>query len=139
MKLFTSFTVLLLFTLKTVFAQEVIIRGTLRCLNNGVETSTRGAINIIIVPSFNPKAAVATSTTPEGFFQVNTGWNAKNLRDKNVTMYIITKCTSCQKIQRVFISEDLDKRNTDPTKMFVTIKGWKILENCRNSELPDIL
>ena len=120
-------------------AQEVVIKGTLRCMNNGVATSTRGAVNIIIIPSFNPKAAVATTTTPQGFFQINTGWNAKDLKDKDVTLYIITKCTSCKKIQRVFISEDLDKRNTEPTKMYVTIKGWKILENCQNTELPDIL
>src|SRR3569623_1514634 len=81
-------------------AQEVVIKGTLRCMNNGVATSTRGAVNIIIIPSFNPKAAVATTTTPQGFFQINTGWNAKDLKDKDVTLYIITKCTSCKKIQR---------------------------------------
>lgn len=120
-------------------AQQVIIKGTLRCLNNGVATSTRGAVNIVIVPSFNPKASVATTTTPEGFFEINTGWQANNLRDKNVTLYIITKCSSCKRIQRVFISEDLDKRNMDPTKMYVTVKNWKILENCTQAELPDIL
>jgi uncharacterized membrane protein len=119
-------------------AQEVIIKGTLRC-TNGAVTSTKGAVNIIIIPSFNPKAAVATTTTPEGFFQVNTGWDAKDLKDKEVSLYIITKCTNCKKIQRVFISEDLDKRNTDPTKMYVTVKGWKILENCSQTELPDML
>jgi len=139
MKILTPYIILLLISLNTVNAQEVIIKGTLRCINNGVVTSTRGAVNIVIIPSFNPKAAVATSTTPQGFFQVNTGWNAQDLRDRNVTMYILTKCSSCKKIQRVFISEDLDKRNTDPTKMYVTIKGWKILENCENAELPDIL
>ena len=64
------------FLLNTVTAQEVIIKGTLRCMNNGVATSTRGAVNIIIIPSFNPKAAVATTTTPQGFFQINTGWDA---------------------------------------------------------------
>src|SRR5690606_40681901 len=49
-------------------------------------------------------------------------------------------CSSDLKVvQRVFISEDLDKRNRDPTKMFVTVKGWKILENCSNTELPEIL
>jgi len=120
-------------------AQEVIIKGTLRCMNNGVVTSTRGATNIVIIPSFNPKAAVATTTTPQGFFQINTGWDAKDLRDKDVSLYIITKCTSCKKIQRIFISEDLDKRNTDPTKLYVTVKDWKILENCSQTELPDIL
>lgn len=120
-------------------AQDVIIKGTLRCMNNGVATSTRGAVNIIIIPSFNPAASVATTTTPEGFFQINTGWKAGDLIDKNVTLYIITKCSSCKKIQRVFISEDLDKRNTDPTKMYVTVKNWKLLENCQNMELPDIM
>src|SRR5690606_30101402 len=98
---------------------EVIIKGTLRCANNGVATSTRGAVNIIIIPSFNPVAAVSTTTTPQGFFQISTGWKAKDLKDKNVTLYIITKCSSCKVVQRVFISEDLDKRNRDPTKMFV--------------------
>jgi hypothetical protein len=120
-------------------AQEVIIKGTLRCMNNGVATSTKGATNIIIIPSFNPTASVATTTTPEGFFQINTGWNAATLKDKDVTLYIITKCSSCKKVQRVFISEDLDKRNTDPSKMYVTVKNWKLLENCQTMELPDIL
>lgn len=124
---------------KNTYSQEVIIKGTLRCLNNGVETSTRGAVNIIIIPSFNPVAAVATTTTPQGFFQINTGWDAKELRDKNVSLYIITKCSSCKRIQRIFISEDLDKRNTDPSKLYVTVKGWKLLESCQNAELPDLL
>ncbi len=127
------------FLLNTATAQEVIIKGTLRCANNGVATSTKGAINIIIIPSFNPKAAVATTTNPEGFFQINTGWNAANLKDKDVTLYIITKCSTCKTIQRVFISEDLDKRNTDPTKMYVTIKNWKLLNACDKTELPDLM
>jgi len=127
------------FLLNTAIAQEVIIKGTLRCANNGVATSTKGAINIIIIPSFNPKASVATTTNPEGFFQINTGWNAENLKDKDVTLYIITKCSSCKKIQRVFISEDLDKRNTDPTKMYVTVKNWKLLDACDKTELPDLM
>ena len=139
MKHFTLITILLIIFLNAAQAQEVVIKGTLRCMNNGVETSTRGAVNIVIIPSFNPKAAVATSTTPQGFFQVNTGWKAADLTDKNVSLYIITKCSACKKIQRVFVSEDLDKRNTDPTKMYVTIKGWKILENCQNTELSDIM
>src|SRR6185312_9403499 len=107
--------------LSTVNAQEVVIKGTLRCMNNGVATSTRGAVNIIIIPSFNPKAAVATTTTPQGFFQVNTGWDARDLKDKNVSLFIITKCSSCKRVERIFISEDLDKRNTDPTKLYVTV------------------
>ena len=138
MKTTIFFTGLLLILFNTTIAQEVIIKGTLRCMNNGT-TSTRGAVNIIIIPSFNPKAAVATTTTPQGFFQVNTGWNAKDLKDKDVSLYIITKCSNCKKVQRVFISEDLDKRNTDATKMYDTVKGWKILENCNESELPDIM
>ena len=139
MKTLIIFSMLFAIASGTSTAQEVIIKGTLRCMNNGIATSTRGAVNIIIIPSFNPKAAVATTTTPQGFFQVNTGWKASDLRDKNVTLYIITKCSSCKKIQRVFITEDLDKRNTDPSKFFVTVRGWKILENCQNSELPDLL
>ena len=139
MKTLIIFSVLLAVVSSTSTAQEVVIKGTLRCMNNGMATSTRGAVNIIIIPSFNPKAAVATTTTPQGFFQVNTGWKAGDLRDKSVTLYIITKCSSCKNIQRVFITEDLDKRNTDPLKMYVTIKGWKILENCQNSELPGVL
>src|SRR5260370_36482365 len=132
------FTTLFTFLFGVVTAQVVIIKGTLRCMNNGVATSTRGAVNIIIIPSFNPKAAVATTTTPQGFFQVNTGWDAQDLRDKDVSLFIITECSSCKSIQRVFISEDLDKRNTDPTKLYVTVKGWKLLENCQQAELPDI-
>ena len=138
MKITILFITLFVSLLNGAIAQEVVIKGTLRCINNGT-TSTRGAVNIIIIPSFNPKAAVATTTTPQVFFQVNTGWNTRDLKDKDVSLYIITKCSSCKKIQRVFISEDLDKRNTDPTKMYVTVKGWKILENCKESELPDML
>ncbi len=137
--LFTATLVALLSTINAQEAQEVIIKGTLRCTNNGVTTSTKGAVNIIIIPSFNPRASVATTTTPQGFFQISTGWNAKDLVDKNVSLYIITKCSTCKKVQRVFISEDLDRRNTDPSKMYVTVKGWKILENCKETELPDIV
>ncbi len=139
MKTIILFSALFAVLAGTATAQEVVIKGTLRCTNNGVTTSTRGAVNIIIIPSFNPAAAVATTTTPQGFFQIHTGWNAKDLRDKDITLYIITKCSSCKRIQRVFISEDLDKRNTDPTKMYVTVKNWKILENCTQAELPDIM
>ena len=138
MKTTILLTALLFAILSTAIAQQVIIKGTLRCTNNGV-TSTRGATNIIIIPSFNPNAAVATTTTPQGYFEINTGWSAKDLRDKNVSLYLLTKCSSCKKVERVFISEDLDKRNTDPTKMYVTIKNWKILENCNETELPDIM
>jgi hypothetical protein len=121
-------------------AQEVIIKGTLRCLNNnGVATSTRGATNIVVIPSFNPSASVATTTDPQGFFQISPGWKATDLIDKEVTLYIITKCSNCKKLQRVFITQDLDKRNTDPTKLYVTVKNWKVLENCEKIELPDIL
>lgn len=139
MKIIIFLTSLVTLLTNSALAQEVVIKGTLRCMNNGVATSTKGATNIIIIPSFNPAASVATTTTPEGFFQINTGWNAADLKDKAVTLYIITKCSSCKKVQRVFISEDLDKRNTDPTKMYVTVKNWKLLENCQNMELPDIL
>src|ERR1035437_9233216 len=101
MKTTILFTALFAILVGTATAQEVIIKGTLRCVNNGT-TSTRGAVNIIIIPSFNPKAAVATTTTPQGFFQVNTGWDARDLRDKDITLYIITKCSNCKKVQRVF-------------------------------------
>ncbi len=139
MKTTIFFTALFSILAYSSFSQEVIIKGTLRCMNNGIATSTRGAINIVIIPSFNPAAAVATTTTPEGFFQINTGWKGSDLKDKEVTLYIITQCSSCKKAQRVFISEDLDKRNTDPTKMYVTVKNWKVLEDCEKVELPDIL
>ena len=139
MKTVTFFIAIFIIWAVPASAQEVIIKGTLRCINNGVSTSTRGATNIVIIPSFNPGAAVATTTTPQGFFQINTGWNARELKDKNVTLYIVTKCKPCKTVERIFISEDLDKRNTDPTKMYVTVKGWKILENCTNAELPDLL
>jgi len=130
MKTKILFVIALAFTANISEAQEVIIKGILRCLNNGVATSTRGATNIVVIPSFNPAASVATTTDPQGFFQINTGWKANDLIDKEVTLYIITKCSSCKKLQRVFISEDLDKRNTDPTKLYVTVKNWKVVENC---------
>ena len=121
------------------WSQEVVIKGTLRCTNNGVTTSTRGAANIIIIPSFNPAASVATTTTPQGFFQISTGWKARDLTDKNVTLFILTKCKTCKTMQRVFVSQDLNKRNTDPGKMIVTVQGWKILENCDNTELEGLM
>lgn len=139
MKSIIIFCLLIFVLLSTATPQQVIIKGTLRCMNNEVASSTRGAVNIIIVPSFNHTAAVATTTTPQGFFQINTGWNVIDLKDKNVSLYIITKCSNCKNVQRIFISEDLDKRNTDPSKMYITVKNWKLLENCKASELPDLL
>ncbi len=136
-----SILIFVFFTILTgaVRSQEVIIKGTLRCMNNGIATSTKGATNIVIIPSFNPAASVATTTDPQGFFQISTGWKSTDLKDKEVTLYIITKCNSCKKIERVFITEDLDKRNTDPGKLFVTVRNWKVLENCQHMELPDLM
>ncbi len=138
MKSFLPNAVLLLVCSSAAFSQQVIIKGTIRCVNTDVNSS-RGATNIVIVPSFNPAASVATTTTPQGFFQINTGWNAGELKDKTVSLYIITKCKTCKPVERIFVSEDLDKKNTDPNKIFVTVKGWKILQNCREAELADLL
>ena len=115
-------------------SQNVIIKGRVRCINQN-ENSTKGAENIIVVPTFLPSRATITASKPSGYFEFNTGVPISKLQDKFVTVYAISRCPSCKEVsKRVFISEDQDRQNRDDTKRYVTIKDWMLNANCQQAE-----
>jgi hypothetical protein len=131
--LFTFLFVLLVSFATT--AQSLVLKGRVRCVNQHVN-STRGAENIVIVPTFIPVKSTVTGSAPPGYFEINTGILYEDLQDKQVHLYIISKCTQCRQIaKRVFISEDRDRKNRDPQKVYVTVREWKLDGTCSDAEL----
>jgi hypothetical protein len=116
-------------------AQSLVLKGRVRCVNQHVN-STRGAENIVIVPTFIPVKSTVTGSAPPGYFEINTGILYEDLEDKQVHLYIISKCTQCRQIaKRVFISEDRDKKRSDQQKVYVTVRDWKLDGTCIDAEL----
>ncbi|MEO6733043.1 MAG: hypothetical protein ABIN01_17600 [Ferruginibacter sp.] len=126
---------ILFLTCDNLQGQPVIIKGRLRCINQH-ENSTKGAENIVVVPTFLPSRATLTASRPSGYFEFNTGVPITKLQDKIVTVYVVSRCTNCKEVaKRVFISEDQDRQNRDGTKRYVTIKDWMLNTNCQQAEL----
>lgn len=116
-------------------AQHLIIKGRIRCINQS-PNATRGAENIVVVPAFKPSISVVTATQPTGYFEFNTGVPIARLQDKQVSVYVISRCSNCKEtVKRVFISEDRDRRNREDNKRYVTIKDWMLQTNCQQAEL----
>ena len=135
MKMFFICCISFLFLSHSVVSQGLIIKGRVRCLNQN-QNSTKGAENIIVVPTFMPSKATLTASRPSGYFEVNTGITLSKLQDKMVTVYVISRCTNCKEVaKRVFISEDQDRQNRDDGKHYVTIKDWMLNANCQKAEL----
>lgn len=115
--------------------QNLIIKGRVRCLNQSAH-STKGAENIIVVPTFKPSRSAITATSPTGYFEFNTGIPLTTLQDKQVQIYIVSGCGQCKDIvKRVFISEDQDRQNKDDSKSYVTVRNWLVDKNCSQIEL----
>ena len=125
----------LLFFIYNGNGQSLIIKGKIKCMNQDAN-STKGAENVIVVPAFLPGKSAITMSRPSGYFEFNTGFPIASLQDKIVTVYVVSRCTSCKEIaKRVFISEDQDRQNKDDAKQYVTIKEWMLNTNCQKAEL----
>lgn len=134
MKKIPCYSFLLLFSL-SVYSQTLIIKGKIKCLNQSVN-STKGAENIVVVPTFMPSKSTITVTRPAGYFEFNTGVPIEKLQDKTVTVYVISRCTNCKEAaKRVFISQDQDRQNAEDHKEYVTVKDWMLKTNCQKAEL----
>ncbi|MBC7689224.1 MAG: hypothetical protein H7211_13715 [Aquabacterium sp.] len=124
-----------LFLIATLQSQSLIIKGRLKCMNQNAN-STKGAENIIVVPTFMPSKAVVTASSPSGYFEFNTGVPIARLQDKEVTVYVVSRCTNCKEIaKRIYISEDQDRENRNDNKRYVTVKEWMLNTNCQRAEL----
>ena len=125
----------LIFSIYNANGQSLIIKGKIKCMNQDAN-STKGAENVIVVPAFLPARSAITTSRPQGYFEFNTGVPISSLQDKVVTVYVISRCTSCKEIAKhVFISEDQDRQNRDDAKHYVTIKDWMLNANCKKAEL----
>ncbi len=136
MKKFIPYTAFLLLLYDVLYSQPLFIKGRVRCLNQSVNSS-KGAENIIVVPTFMPSKSSMTASAPPGYFEVNTGMTLQQLQDKQVNIYIISKCNNCKEtVKRIFVSEDQDRQNRDGKVSYVTVKDWKVGKNCNEIELP---
>ena len=125
---------LLLFS-ALVHAQNLIIKGKIKCLNTH-ENSSKGAENVVVIPTFIPARATITASFPSGYFEINTGLPLSSLQDKTVTLHALSRCADCRETsKRVFISEDRDRQNKVDQKTYVTIKDWMLKTNCQKAEL----
>ena len=126
---------MLLFTSASIIGQPLIIKGRIKCLNPTV-ASTKGAENILVVPTFLPSKSTVTASRPSGYFEFNTGVPLAKLQDKLVSIYVISRCASCRDgVKRVFISEDQDRQNRSDNKIYYTIKDWTLNTVCTQAEL----
>src|SRR5665647_405897 len=98
--------------------------------------STKGAENIVVVPSFKPSRSTITVSQPSGYFEFNTGLPISKLQDKTITVYAVSRCSNCKEAaKRIFISEDQDRQNRNDSKHYVTIKDWMLNTKCQQAEL----
>ena len=135
MKNFIVYSASLLLLYDMAFSQPLFIKGRVRCMNQSANSS-KGAENIIVVPTFMPSKSSLTASAPPGYFEVNTGMTLQQLQDKQVNVYVISKCNNCKEsVKRIFVSEDQDRQNRDDKKSYVTVKDWKIGKNCNEIEL----
>ena len=124
------YSALLLLLYEASYSQNLVIKGRVRCMNQSAH-STKGAENIIVVPTFMPSRSAITASSPSGYFEFNTGTALPALQDKQVNIYIVSRCSSCKDIvKRVFISEDQDRQNRDDSKSYVTIKKCMLEKKC---------
>ncbi|WP_276504194.1 hypothetical protein [Terrimonas pollutisoli] len=116
-------------------SQDLIIKGRIRCINQ-TPNSTKGAENVVVVPTFMPSRSAITASSPSGYFEFNTKTDLQKLQDKQVNINLISRCSNCKDmVKRIFISEDQDRQNRDDSKSYVTIKKWMVEKNCKEVEL----
>ena len=119
----------------TLQSQSLIIKGRLKCMNQNAN-STKGAENIIVVPTFMPSKSVVTASSPSGYFEFNTGVPINRLLDKEIMLYVVSRCSNCKEIaKRIFVTEDDDRKNRNDDKRYVSIKEWMLNTNCQRAEL----
>lgn len=126
---------LLVLLSNTAVGQTLVIKGRVRCLNQSAN-STKGAENIVVVPTFLPSKSTVTATSPAGYFEFNTNASFAKLQDKMVNIHLVSGCNQCaQTVKRVFVSEDQDRSRKDSFLAYMTIKDWKLDKNCNGIEL----
>lgn len=118
-------------------AQPVIIKGKIKCQHAAVN-STKGAEQVIVVPTFVPNRSTITVTRPSGYYELNTGLPLEILQDKTVQIQLIYRCgKDCGKsVIRAFVSADQDRENSDGSKCYVTLADLNIGNKCTAVEMP---
>ncbi len=137
MKNFISATGFFLLMMAEAKSQNVIIKGKIKCQSPS-PGSTKGAENIVVVPTFVPSQSTLTVTRPAGYFEFNTGMPLGKLDDKQVQVHLVYRCgnTCDNTVIRAFVSEDQDRQNRDASKCYVTLRDWHINSKCAEVELP---
>lgn len=128
---------ILLLYASQVQAQTVTIKGKIKC-QHAADNSTKGAEQVIVVPTFVPNRSTITVTRPSGYYELNTGLPLETLQDKTVQIQLIYRCgKECgQTVIRAFVSADQDRENDDGSKCYVTLRDLNIDNKCTAVEMP---
>jgi len=120
------------------YSQTLQLKGRIRCSNDVNNLSTRGAENIIVVPSAIPKQAVATSSEPSGYYIIDTKIKKEALYDKSIKIYVVTRCKTCraESISKFVSPDQITYENGIPQLILKT----KYINNlCKNVEFTSIV
>jgi hypothetical protein len=90
------------YPLRELAAQEVGVRGTVKCLLQGRRDQPWPAANVVVVPVAPKGSDRATFTTETGYYQVRLLWN--EIRQANLTLKYVGK--SSDTAQTRFIGEE---------------------------------
>ena len=119
-------------------SQSLILKGRIKCIVQG-PNSSKGAENVVVVPNFIPPKATLTASRPSGYFEINTGIPLSKLEDKTITVYVLSRCTDCiETARRIFITEDRDRLNKNDDNSYCTVKDWMLNANCQKAEFKPI-
>ncbi|MDQ3845846.1 MAG: hypothetical protein M3342_17810, partial [Bacteroidota bacterium] len=125
--------------LRSIIAQPLVVTGRVKCLNNTGENSSRGTLNVIVIPGFIPPKSTITSANPPGYFEINTGLDWKDLRDKQIRLFLISKCKDCEgRTKTIFITDDQIHYLRNNPLAYLAIKDWTIRRTCNYIELDEI-
>jgi len=134
MKKLFCFSGLLFFLHQSVYNQEILVlKGTVKCFITDDERTTKGARNVIVVPGFMPKKSGLTGA--QGYYELNTSTEFKQLEDKYVVIYYVSACKDCTSEFQVFVSADQVRKNREGTLWYVTVPTIKMNAGCKKTEL----
>lgn len=119
-------------------AQPLVLHGRVWCLNRPNANSTSGVENVIIIPGFLPQKSTLTVTNPKGYYEINTGIDARKLEGKTIRLYLISKCSQCGKVSNaVFVSSDqLEQKGSPPG--YLPVDAWTLKSVCNTVELDPV-
>jgi len=120
--------VVCVFSSQILAAQQLGLSGDIRC--KGPDKKSIGLSNVVIEPTFAPNRATVTASQPAGYFLIKTQKDAKQLIDKEITLYVIPPCDHCKEVAvRTYIWKEKLK-TTDEGELLCILDPVYLKLNC---------